>query len=300
LRLGLPHLPVYDLQVHPRDNDLIVATHARGFYVLDDLTPLEHWSAVGGASAYLSAPMPAIRYLDAFYHEHGRGAFVADNKPYGALFTLYLPSAPKPAKPKAKPSVHVVIDDDAGNAIAAFDAQVHAGINRFAWDLSTQLPPRSPTAQDRRESYIFYPMTISGPQALPGAYTARIDVLGQHLQAPVTVVQDPHNPASMQALSEQYDALQRLGVTQAHVEALMARLERVRKTCAASSALLDRLRNAEPSGYRSPAQLSEQIAYLRYVIGQYAGAPTQPQLQLMTRYAQETTQIEQAAARACP
>jgi hypothetical protein len=300
LRLGLPHLPVYDLQIHPRDNDLIVATHARGFYILDDLTPLQHWSAIGGSSAYLSAPMAAIRYNDAFYHEHGRGAFVSNNKPYGALFTLYLPSAPRPASPKAKPSVHVVIDDAAGGAIAAFDTQVHAGINRFAWDLTTKLPDGAPGAQDRRGYYIFYPMTITGPEALPGNYTAHISVLGQNLHAPVTVVQDPHNPASMQALRAQFAILQRLGVTQAGVEALIARLEHRSKTCASAGALLDKLRNAEPSGYRSPAELSEQIAYLRYIVGQYAGPPTQPQLQLAQSYAEQAQQVEAEANRACP
>lgn len=300
LRLGLPHLPVYDLQIHPRDNDLILGTHGRGFYVLDDLTPLQHWTSMNGSSAYLSAPMPAIRYNDAFYHEHGRGAFVSENKPYGALFTLYLPSAPKPASPKAKPSVHVTVDDASGKQIASFDTQVHAGINRFAWDLTTQLPAGAPNAQDRRGYYIFYPMFITGPEALPGAYTARISVFGQHLSAPVTVQQDPHNPASLQDLSAQFDALQRLGVAQAHVEALIARLEKVRKRCSSASSLLDRLRNSEPSGYRSPAELSEQIAYLRYIIGQYAGPPTQPQQQLIARYAQQATEMEQEAARACP
>lgn len=300
LRLGLPHLPVYDLQIHPRDNDLILGTHGRGFYVLDDLTPLQHWASMNGSSAYLSAPMPAIRYNDAFYHEHGRGAFVSENKPYGALFTLYLPSAPKPASPKGKPSVHVTVDDASGKQIASFDTQVHAGINRFAWDLTTQLPAGTPNAQDRRAYYIFYPMFITGPEALPGAYTARISVFGQQLRAPVTVQQDPHNPASVQDLTAQFDALQRLGIAQAHVEALIARLEKARKHCGSASALLDRLRNSEPSGYRSPAELSEQIAYLRYIIGQYAGPPTQPQQQLMARYAHQATEMEQEAARACP
>ncbi|HET9097440.1 MAG TPA: hypothetical protein VFN37_12315 [Candidatus Baltobacteraceae bacterium] len=300
LRLGLPHVPVYDLQIHPRDNDLILGTHGRGFYVLDDLTPLQQWTRASGAAAHLFAPMPAIRYNDAFYHEHGRGAFVSENKPYGAMFTLYLPAAPRPASAKSKPSVHVTIADAAGKQIAAFDTDVHAGINRFAWDLTTQLPAGTPAAQDRRAYYIFYPMTIAGPQALPGKYTARIDVLGQHLEAPVTVQLDPHNPASAADLQAQYDALQVLGVTQAHVEAEIARLRSARKQCAGAPALLDTLRNAEPSGYRSPAQLSEQVAYLRYVIGQYSGGPTQTQLQFITKYAAQARQSEEQAARACP
>ncbi|HLI98046.1 MAG TPA: hypothetical protein VKT72_18410 [Candidatus Baltobacteraceae bacterium] len=300
-RLGLPHIPIFDLQIHPRDNDLILGSHGRGFYVLDDLTPLQHWSAAGGGAPYLFAPMPALRYAAAAAtHWHGRGAFVSENKPYGALFTLYLPSAPKPATPKAKPSVHVRITDTSGREIAAFDTQVHTGINRLAWDLDTELPAGTPTAQDRRSYYIFYPMTITGGQALPGSYTAHISVLGTQVDAPVTVQLDPHNKATMQDLQAQFSALQSLGVTQARTEALMARLERAHKTCSGAAALLDRLRNPEPSGYRRPAELSEQIAYLRYIIGQYDGGPTQVQQQLIDRYAMQFVQIEREAARTCP
>jgi len=300
LRLGLPHLPVFDLQVHPRDNDLIVATHGRGFYVLDDLTPLQHLAQVNPAAPYLFTPMPAVRYNSASYHEHGRGAFVSADKPYGAYFTLYLPSAPKPASAKAKPSVQVRIEDANGKPVAAFDARVHAGLNRFTWDLSTQLPPGTPAAQDRRPYYIFYPMTISGGEALPGDYVASIDVLGTHLRAPVAIVLDPHSTATAQDLGAQFDALQALGVTQAGVEAAIARLERVQGRCKAAGAMLDELRNPEPSGYRRPAQISEQIAYLRYIIAQYDGPPTQAQIDLMSRYAGQAKALEAQASRVCP
>lgn len=301
LRLGLPHVPVYDLQIHPRDNDLILGTHGRGFFILDDLTALQHWSATNVGAPYLFAPMPAIRYNDAFYREHGRGAFVSSNKPYGVGFTLYLPSTPKPASPKAKPSVHVTVTDSTGKQIAAFDAtDVHTGINRFAWDLSTQLPPGTPTAQDRRPFYIFYPMDVEGPEVLPGSYTAHIDVLGRRLEAPVTVQLDPHSTATAQDLQAQFDALQSLGATQARVETLIARLQSHRKTCSHADALLDRLRNSEPSGYRSPAELSEQIGYLRHIIEQYSGPPTQPEQELIVRYAQQTAQMENEAAQECP
>lgn len=299
LRLGIPHVPVYDLQIHPRDNDLILGTHGRGFYILDDLTPLQHWSALNRTAPYLFAPMPALRYVGAFYHENGRGAFLAQNKPYGALFTLYLPGAPKPALPKAKPAVHVRILDAAGTEIAAFDAQVHAGINRFTWDLGTQLPAGAPKAHDPRPYYIFYPMEFGTP-ALPGTYTARIDVLGRTLEVPVTVQMDPHATATMSDLKAQYDALQSLGVTLANVEAVMGRLVRARTHCAAAAGILDELRNAEPSGYRSAAQLSEQIAYLRYLLVQYSGAPTQPQQDLIGKYALQAKRIEVEAARVCP
>jgi photosystem II stability/assembly factor-like uncharacterized protein len=308
LRLGLPHVPVYDLQVHPRDNDLIVGTHGRGFYILDDVTPLQQWAHANGSTPYVFAPMPAVRYASASYHEHGRGAFVADNKPYGALLNLYLPAAPAPERPGGKPKVHVHVYDAAEHEIDAFDVDVHAGLNRFAWDLRTNLAP----VQDPRPYYIFYPMTIAGPQVLPGTYTIEVDASGEHLRAPVSVHLDPRNTATPADLQAQYDALQQLAEMQERAEIAMARIRTLQRQIGGvrerpvSPALraslesletalaedLDRLRNAEPSGYRAPAELSEQIAYLRDTIDQYDGAPTIAQRAYMQQYGVELRGLE--------
>ena len=297
LRLHLPHVPVYDLQIHPRDNDLIVGSHGRGFYILDDLTPFQQWNALGaGTRPYLFAPMPAYRYNDGPYHEHGRGAFVSDNKPYGALATLYLPKAPAPARAKSKPTVRVRVLDSTGKEIDVFEAPVHTGFNRFAWDLHTEPPGGLAAVQDRRFFYIFYPMSIEGPQVLPGTYTVEVAAPGQTLRAPVTVLMDPRNTTARADLQAQYDALAQLAALQERVERTIAQLDALHAKIARSHSAglagfdaaiaqqLDRVRNAEPSGYRAPAQLSEQIAYLRDTIEQYAGAPTQAQEDFIKQY----------------
>ncbi len=298
-RLGLPHVPVYDLQIHPRDNDLIVGSHGRGFFILDDLTPLQQWSRVAAGSApYLFAPMAAYRYNDGPYHEHGRGAFVSENKPYGALLTLYLPRAPAPRKPKAKPAVQVRVFDRAGTQVNEFEATVHAGINRFAWDLTTQAPGGAGAVQDSRPYYIFYPMRIQGPQVLPGTYELQVDLPGAHLSAPVSVVMDPRNTAAPAALRAQYEALERLAAIQERAERTIAAVANVRSRIAGAhnpalagfdSELqdrLDRLRNPQ-SGYRRAAGVSEQVAYMRATIAQYAGPPTAAQQALIAQYSDE-------------
>jgi photosystem II stability/assembly factor-like uncharacterized protein len=287
MRLGLPHLPIFDLQIQPRDNDLIVGSHGRGFYILDDLTALENWAHASGAQPYLFPPVPAYRYNDGPYHEHGRGAFVSENKPYGALLTLYLPSTPKPASPKAKPSVVVRVLDTSGKEIDVFKQTVHAGVNRFTWDLATEAPGGLSAVQDARPYYIFYPLSISGPQVLPGSYTVEVSALGRTVREPVTVLMDPHNTTPAAALQAQYDALQRLAGIQERVETAIARATKLH-----ANSILDSLRNTEPSGYRRPAELSEQVAYLRYIIGQYAGYPTQAQLDLIDVYDRQTAAIE--------
>jgi len=309
LRLGIPHVPIFDLQVHPRDNDLIVGSHGRGFYVLDDLTPLQQWGRALAAGNYLFAPMPALRYASSSYHEHGRGAYLSDNKAYGALISLYLSNAP-PAVGKKKPSILVRVADSAGRTIDAFPVAVHAGLNRFSWDLHTLPPSGANTVQDKRAYYIFFPMKIRGPQVPPGAYTIKVDVAGRTLTAPVTVEMDPHHPVSAADLQSQYDALQGLAETQERVEIALAHVDGVRRQLATLrpragalqpqldaydhmlAADLESLRNPEPSGYRRPARLSEQLAYLRYTIEQYDGPPTHSQQSLAQTYAAEASQIE--------
>ncbi|HZZ64793.1 MAG TPA: hypothetical protein VFE17_04785, partial [Candidatus Baltobacteraceae bacterium] len=280
LRLGLPHVPVFDLQVHPRDNDLIVGSHGRGFYILDDLTPLQQWAAAGaGSNPFLFAPMPAYRYNDGPYHEHGRGEFVSDNKPYGALITLYLPQAP-PSAQHGKPTIRVRVLDGQGKEVDVFQTDVHQGFNRFAWDLQTEPPGGLLAVQDPRPYYIFYPMSIAGAQVLPGTYTVEADVPNAVLRAPVTVLMDPRNPVTAAELQGQFTALETLAAIQERAETAMRQLNALHtrmsrahsppfaQVDARVTSLLDELRNPEPSGYRRPARLSEQIAYLRDTISQ--------------------------------
>src|SRR5262245_6188035 len=131
LRLGLPHLAVVDMVVHPRDNDLVVATHARGFYILDDMTSLQAMAAPGAdrTKATLFPPMRATRYTPASDTSTlGNRVWTARNKPYGAIISYDLPS---PAS-----RVQVTIADADGRTVNAFNAPGSAGLNRTVWNLS--------------------------------------------------------------------------------------------------------------------------------------------------------------------
>ncbi|MHB1799364.1 MAG: WD40/YVTN/BNR-like repeat-containing protein [Vulcanimicrobiaceae bacterium] len=316
LRLGLPHVPVYDLRVQPRDNDLILGTHGRGFYILDDLTPIQQLGTALRHSVYVFPPMPALRYAYTLYTEHGRGAFVAQNKPYGALISFYLAFAP-PAIAKAKPTVEVRILDAAGKLVDEFATSAHAGINRTAWNLQMLPPSGRKTVQDPRAYYVFYPMKITGPEVLPGRYTVQIATEGRTVSAPLIVRMAPNDPATLARLRAQQRALLELDAIQERAEVAIVRLgarraeivkreaehlppvERTRLTglARAVNARLDTLRNPEPSGYRKPAELSEQVAYLRDTIAQYEGPPTRTQALLIARYRRAVDAAVKAADR---
>lgn len=312
LRLGLPRVPVFDLQVQPRDDDLIVGSHGRGLYVLDDLTPLQELARAARHRLFLFAPPPAVRYTNVLYHEHGRGAFVAPNRPYGALISFYLAAVPA-APGHKRPHVTVRIFDARGALVDRFAAPARAGINRTVWDLHA-LPPGGASARDPRPYYVFYPMKLRGAQVLPGVYRVEIDALGKTADAPLTVEMDPHDPVTLAALRAHRSAVETLVRRQAAAQTAIARLstaleqlrtrERGRAPADVRAEMtafgrelqtqLDGLRNPDSSGYRAPAQLTEQLAYLRDTIAQYDGPPTQTQNAFILRYG---AQVDAVVAR---
>jgi photosystem II stability/assembly factor-like uncharacterized protein len=298
LRLGIDHVPVYDLQIQPDANDLIIGTHGRGFAILDDITPLEHLAQAVRSSVALFAPVDPWRYIDRPYYDVGRNGFVAQNKPYGAIVSYYLaPRSNVKRKPKRE-TVRLEILDENGAVIRHLDATDRDGINRVVWDLATDPPGGEKVKQDPRKYYVFYPLAIDGPEVLPGAYSVRLEARGVTLTQPVTVRLDPSAHVARSQLQAQYDALRRLADLQERAERWLADIraddKRVGKKDPALArdldAFADRLRNgngSENAGYQHPARVIEEIAYLREIIDTSLTGPTEPQRDLIDRYARE-------------
>lgn len=138
LKNNLPRVPVFDLLIHPRENDLIVGTHGRSIWILDDITPLEQMSnEILTSNSHLFGVRPAVewRLMDA-KTAIGHAFYVADNPPYGALISYYL-------KEKAERGTPVRMDIlDGSNKVIRTLQNVprDAGVNRTAWDLRTDTP----------------------------------------------------------------------------------------------------------------------------------------------------------------
>ncbi len=138
---GFPTCPVYDLAIHPRENDLIIATHGRSLYVIDDITPLReiseeitkkklHLFSIPTAHAFQQGRM-------SIYLSPGDTAFVGGNKPLGAAITYYLiPSEKKPEARTEEPAV---------------DAERSAALARIR-QMAGQLPPGAMEQMFRRGS----------------------------------------------------------------------------------------------------------------------------------------------------
>ncbi|HKF58221.1 MAG TPA: hypothetical protein VKJ45_22450 [Blastocatellia bacterium] len=136
---GLPTVRIDDLLIHPRDNDLIVATHGRSMYILDDITPLQQLSdSVVDEAAHLFDVRPGTQWLrDATLGRYSGGArnFIADNAPAGTAISYYLKSVPSG-------DVKITISDVTGKVLRTLTGTKETGLNRVEWDLRGEAPPR--------------------------------------------------------------------------------------------------------------------------------------------------------------
>ncbi|HEY9180871.1 MAG TPA: hypothetical protein VIO32_09125, partial [Candidatus Baltobacteraceae bacterium] len=185
LSVNIPATSVRDIRVQPDMNDLLVATHGRAAYVLDDLTPLQHYPV---RAAQIFAIRPAVQWnTHRYYATHVDG----QGPPYGALITYYLPSEHK--------NVRAEIADASGRIVRTFTAKQagggQAGFNRFTWDMTGE-PPSSWTFTPKWNQGF-----DSGARVLPGAYTAIVHAAGATLRERFRVEQDPRTHFSMAQLA---------------------------------------------------------------------------------------------------
>ena len=209
LQLNLPTSPIHDLVV--KDNDLVVATHGRSFWVLDDLTPLRQLDPKSTAAMVLYQPEPAVRlhYPD----EIGRHEPAGDNPPSGAIIDYYL---------KQKPTDEVILEiwDKNNNLVRRISSRAEpeaeaeqpeewpdrvpeaktipaeAGMNRYVWNLRYQDPEQIPGA--------FYSDDgPRGPVVAPGDYQVRLTLGAIRQTAVLHVIADPRQAVPEDAFTKQ-------------------------------------------------------------------------------------------------
>jgi len=200
VKMNLPTVPVDDIAIHPRDNDLVLGTHGRSIWILDDLTPFEQLNdAVLAADLHLFDFRPAtLWHLQNRSGNSGHRQFLGPNPPNGALITYYLKS-----KPDEKEKVKITVSDKDGKLIRELDGDKEPGINRVVWNFRvrslTAAPPREGESAESTESAEGGGGGGGGggfggqaaPRVEPGEYTVKVAV-GKNEQAKkVTVSEDP-------------------------------------------------------------------------------------------------------------
>jgi photosystem II stability/assembly factor-like uncharacterized protein len=242
---GLPSAPVRALIVHPRDHDLVIGTHGRGAYVLDDVRPLRAM-AQGAAAAsplHLFDPPVAIQYRSADaigYRSTGHTMFSGTNRAYGALLS-YWHGAGDTATAKIE-----VLDGD-GTVLRSMESSVKPGVNRAAWDLA-RTGPEVPTATGTR--------TFDGPFVLPGNYAVRIAVGDAVANGSVEVLPDPRITVPQRDREAKYTMLLR---AQRQVELVTEVVVRLRETQKAIDAVLDRSASLDDSTAQALQQSGDAL-----------------------------------------
>jgi len=266
LDLGnLPTVAVHDLLIHPTRNDLIVGTHGRALWVLDDASPIQQWSdEVAGEPAHLFPVRPAWRFPVRFTR-YGLGdeEYAAPNPPYGALISYALSEEIEKPKPEdgardgqsgeategeagpaepPKDRIELAILDAAGEVVRTFeqkDLPTEAGVNRIAWDLSYDRPKPRKKGEGDEGAEFFGP--IRGLSVLPGAYTVRLTVDGQVSETPVEVGIDPLVKVSADELRAAFDMASRLDAMSGAANGALRALDVIVEESAARKAHMERL-----------------------------------------------------------
>jgi len=208
LRLNLKNLPnvsVHDILIHARENDLILATHGRSVWILDDASPIQQMtSQILASNAYLFPVRPALRFTTRFTrYAIGDKSFTGTNPSYGALITYYLKE-----KPDEKATFKLQIFDRAGKLVQEIDkAPKERGLNRMAWNLRFAGPEVRRAPSEEEAAFAGPPR---GPQVLPGSYAVKLIVADKTFEQPVQVQLDPTVNVPMAELQAQLELQLRL------------------------------------------------------------------------------------------
>ena len=252
LQLNLPVSSVRDLIIH--GDDLVVATHGRAIWSLDDITPLRQFGpALADSDVHLFKPAVAYRVRRGGGFGLIGGGPTAKNPPNGAVIDYYLNAVPQDeltmdildAQGKVvrhitshKPAKNAQEDEGGGSGSGTPQPlPANDGFNRYVWDLRYQ-----PPAQLTTGPHPALGGAAVSPSALPGAYTVRLNIAGKTLTQPLIVKMDPEVKTSEADLTRQFalvsqirDNLNELITTANQIHALRERLAKILKNSSAGN-----------------------------------------------------------------
>ena len=315
LQGNLPAAPVYWITVQEHFNDLVIATYGRGFWILDDISPLRTMAPdVVAKPLHLFAPRAAYRFMvgEAPFFDFD-DATAGTNPPYGASLHFLLKSAPKD-------SVTITIADAAGKVVRTQRTMGSAGMNRVWWDLRTD-PTKAAMLRAANPYFPEVRYSAEGKEAPgiarfstlvpPGTYTVTVRAGDATASQPVTVRRDPVSGAADEEIRTQAvmarDIASDLNATVDMIntiETVRSQLGAFRASVAADSALADVRTQADAlekkllgvqeqlfqnrtTGrgqdlLRQPYRLAEQLVYLGQSVTSSDYAPTDAHTQVQT------------------
>ena len=214
---NFPNVAVRDLAIQTRDDDLVLATHGRGIWIIDDISPLRAMTpAMLASDATLLARRPVQQRIQASGGwVNGDASYVGQNPPAGAVISYY------------QRARHVIgrlkldVLDDKGNVMGTLPASMRKGLNRVEWSMRVD-PPVTPAAATIAGA------STQGPRVPPGVYTVRLKKAGKEYTQMVTVGLDRRVSFSESDRRAQFDAAQRASGLFKRMSTLAGRIVAVR------------------------------------------------------------------------
>jgi photosystem II stability/assembly factor-like uncharacterized protein len=297
---GLPNVAVRDLAIHPRDHDLVIATHGRGIYVVDDLTPLRKLTAqaLEAEVTFLeSRPSAMMQPLFEFGFS-GDDDYPGRSPSESAWITYYL------KKRHLFGDFKLEVLDAEGKLISTLPGGKRRGINRVEWPMRRPAPRSAPGAEIVPNFF-----SLFGPRVAEGTYTVKLTKGPQTYTSQVVLVPDPRSKhtaadraAQRKTAGELYALVERLAflvgsVEQARDQARARASDlpekdplRRRLTAFADSMEKQRVSLVSTSrgeGISGEEKLREELAMLYGNVNGYEGQPTRSQLDRMAVLAQD-------------
>lgn len=244
----LPSVAVRDLAIHPRDKDLIIATHGRGIWIIDDITPLRALTAETlNKDVLFVEARPTVQAIPASGGwVNGDAQFVGPNPSNDAVITYYQ------KRRHIFGDLKIDILDADGKVVGTVPSGKRRGLNRVQWPMRLA-PPKVPTAA----SAAFGAST--GPRVLPGTYTVRMTKDKNVYTTPLQVIADPRSKATADDRKAQFDLAMKVYQQLGEMSFAVERINRMRLA-------LDDRASALPAGDPLAARLrraSSQVDDLR-------------------------------------
>ena len=233
LQVNLPPAPMYWIVIQEHFNDLVVATYGRGFWILDDITPLQQLTTdVTASEVHLFDPRPAYRFQPItapmyMFNDQSAGK----NPPYGSSLNYWLAE-------KSDQEVKIRISDEAGQTVRTLEGKNSAGINRVWWDLKGE-----PSTQARLRTKPLHAVWVDlGDQGWraasvdrisvlvpPGAYTLILQVGSLEFRSRLEIRKDPNTESSLQDIQSQTAMLLELREDMNVTAGMINRIEWIRR-----------------------------------------------------------------------
>ncbi len=194
-----PAVAVRDIVVQPRESDLVLATHGRGIWIIDDISPLRALTPdlMPKTAAFITS-RPARQYIDANASwPEGDETFIGPSRPTDALITYYQKGR------HIYGDMKIEVFDQQGKLLDTISGTKHRGLNRATWSMRLKAPSVPPAATAAFGA-------IEGPLVLPGTYTVKMTKGDEVYTTELKVVGDPRNRYTMAERQAQFDLTMKL------------------------------------------------------------------------------------------